>query len=111
MVVFFSLYTPAFRSSLNLVSILSNAAIYIVLAVGETFVIIMAGIDLSIGSVLVFSGVLAAKVMGASAGATAGGVNAGWGTRHPGDRRRTRLGRSVGRPLTVCWSPEPRSRH
>ena len=35
----------------------------LVLAVGATYVIITAGIDLSVGSVLVFSGVVAAKLM------------------------------------------------
>ena len=39
-----------------------------VLGVGMTFVIITSGIDLSIGSVLVFSGVVAAKVMEAIGG-------------------------------------------
>jgi len=80
MVVVFSIMSPAFSTSFNLVNILSNAAIYVVLAVGETFVIIMAGIDLSVGSVLVFSGVVAAKAMGATGGSALGATNAGWGT-------------------------------
>ena len=41
------------------------------LSVGMTYVIITAGIDLSVGSVLVFSGVLAAKVMIAVGGGAA----------------------------------------
>ena len=49
-----------------------NAAILLVIAVGMTFVIITAGIDLSVGSVLVFSGVVAAKVMNGMGGE-------GWG--------------------------------
>ncbi|WP_375000795.1 ABC transporter permease [Aeromicrobium sp. CTD01-1L150] len=40
-----------------------NASILAVLGVGVTFVIITAGIDLSIGSVMVFSGVVSAKTM------------------------------------------------
>ena len=44
-------------------SIFSDNASLMVLAVGETFVIITAGIDLSVGAVLIFSGVIAAKVM------------------------------------------------
>jgi ribose transport system permease protein len=44
-----------------------------------TYVIITAGIDLSVGSVLVFSGVLAAKVMIATGGGATAAVNAGWG--------------------------------
>ena len=41
--------------------IVQNASILAVLGVGMTFVIITGGIDLSIGSVLVFSGVVAEK--------------------------------------------------
>jgi ribose transport system permease protein len=44
-------------------NIATDAAVLLVLAVGATFVIVTAGIDLSIGSVLVFSGVVAAKAM------------------------------------------------
>ena len=40
-----------------------NVSILAVLGVGMTFVIITSGIDLSVGSVLVFSSVIAAKVM------------------------------------------------
>jgi ribose transport system permease protein len=43
-----------------------------VVAVGMTFVIITSGIDLSVGSVLVFSGVIAAKVMEAIGGESLG---------------------------------------
>ena len=45
-----------------------NVSILAVLGVGMTFVIITSGIDLSIGSVLVFSGVVAAKLMQAIGG-------------------------------------------
>ena len=45
----------------------------LVIATGLTYVIITAGIDLSVGSVLVFSGVVSAKMM------TEVGGN-GWGT-------------------------------
>ncbi len=43
------------------------------MAVGQTFVIITAGVDLSVGSVLVFSGIVAAKVM-----VGVGGADADW---------------------------------
>ena len=59
-----------------------NAAILLVLSVGQTFVIIAAGIDLSVGTVLVFASITSAQVMlllsGASSG-TYGGTNGGWG--------------------------------
>jgi ribose transport system permease protein len=47
----------------NARNIATDAAVLLVLAVGSTYVIITAGIDLSLGSVLVFSGVVAAKAM------------------------------------------------
>jgi ribose transport system permease protein len=50
------------------------------LAIGETFVIVTAGIDLSIGGVLIFSGVIAGKVMLALYGGHpgVGAMNAPW---------------------------------
>jgi ribose transport system permease protein len=64
MIVAFSIAEPdAFATIDNFRNIATNAAILLVLAVGMTFVIITAGIDLSVGSVLVFSGVISAKVM------------------------------------------------
>lgn len=60
----FSIMSPdAFFTAFNLRSMAMNAAIFIVLGVGTTFVIITAGIDLSIGSVLIFSSVMSAMVM------------------------------------------------
>jgi ribose transport system permease protein len=52
----------------NLIAI--DSAELVVLSVGMTFVIITAGIDLSIGSVLILSSVVAAKVMIALSGST-----------------------------------------
>ena len=46
-----------------LLNLLIDNAYLIVLAVGMTFVIITGGIDLSVGSVVAFSGVLAAKLL------------------------------------------------
>ena len=57
----------------NFSIITQNVSIWAVLGVGMTFVIITSGIDLSIGSVLVFSSVVAAKVMESMGGD-------GWGT-------------------------------
>lgn len=73
LVVLFSVLEPtAFATVPNMRSILVNTAILAVLGVGMTFVICTGGIDLSIGSVLVFSGVVSSKVM-----TSAGGQ--GWG--------------------------------
>jgi ribose transport system permease protein len=52
-----------FLSTGNFSLISQNIAVWAVLGVGMTFVIITSGIDLSVGSVLVFSSVVAAKVM------------------------------------------------
>jgi ribose transport system permease protein len=73
--VFGTLSPDAFATPFNIRTIFINASIPLVLAVGMTFVIVTSGIDLSVGSVLVFSGVVAAKVMVAG-----GGASAGWGT-------------------------------
>jgi ribose transport system permease protein len=52
----------------NARNIATDAAVLLVLATGLTFVIITAGIDLSVGSVLVFSGVVSAKLMNSIGG-------------------------------------------
>ena len=64
MIVAFSVLEPdAFSTVNNARNVATNAAILLVIAVGMTFVIITAGIDLSVGSVLVFAGVVSAKAM------------------------------------------------
>jgi ribose transport system permease protein len=64
MIVVFSLMEPdSFATVNNFRNLATNAAILMVIAVGMTFVIITAGIDLSVGSVLVFAGVVSAKAM------------------------------------------------
>ena len=64
MMVLFTIINPdAFLSVFNFRSIIVNASIFIILGVGVTFVIVTAGIDLSIGSVLVFASVMSAMVM------------------------------------------------
>jgi ribose transport system permease protein len=69
MIVAFSIAEPdAFATVDNFRNLATNAAILLVLSVGMTFVIITAGIDLSVGSVLVFSGVISAKVMNGMGG-------------------------------------------
>jgi ribose transport system permease protein len=76
----FSIMRPSsFLSSFDIKTIFINAAVALTLSVGMTYVIITAGIDLSVGSVLVMSGVLAAKTMIAVGGGATAAVNAGWG--------------------------------
>ncbi|WP_422748253.1 ABC transporter permease [Mycobacterium sp. WMMD1722] len=61
--VFSVLAGDRFLSTGNFSLISQNVAVWAVIGVGMTFVIITAGIDLSVGSVLVFASVVAAKVM------------------------------------------------
>lgn len=49
---------PAFFRPANVEAVIVDAALYMVLAVGMTFVISAKGIDLSIGSILVLSGIV-----------------------------------------------------
>ena len=50
--IVFSIINPRFGTLTNFLTILTQASYYIILAVGMTFVITSAGIDLSIGSLL-----------------------------------------------------------
>ncbi|MCC6800127.1 MAG: ABC transporter permease [Anaerolineae bacterium] len=60
LIVVFSLASKNFMTFNNVVGILLATAVNGVLALGVTFVIITGGIDLSIGTVMTFSGVMAA---------------------------------------------------
>jgi ribose transport system permease protein len=62
-VVFSALRFNEFFAVDNARNIATDAAVLLVIATGLTYVIITAGIDLSVGSVVVFSGVVAAKLM------------------------------------------------
>ncbi|MBV8915206.1 MAG: ABC transporter permease [Acetobacteraceae bacterium] len=64
LVAFFSFLHPAtFASTFNVRNIFLDASVLLILAVGTTYIMVAGGFDLSIGSVLVFSGVVAAQVM------------------------------------------------
>lgn len=79
-VVAFTILNASFVKPFNVRSIFAVNSSLIVLAVGETFVIITAGIDLSVGSVLIFSGVIAGKTMLAfgSSNPDVAAANEGW---------------------------------
>ncbi|UCH10664.1 MAG: ribose ABC transporter permease, partial [Fidelibacterota bacterium] len=55
--------TPYFLTVSNLLNVVQQTSINAIIAVGMTFVIISAGIDLSVGSIVAFSGVVLASVM------------------------------------------------
>jgi inositol transport system permease protein len=58
----FTSLAPRFFSSLNLFNVLRQVSIYGILAVGMTFVILTRGIDLSVGALAAFAGLVAAVV-------------------------------------------------
>jgi inositol transport system permease protein len=62
MCIVFAVLSPAFLSVSNILNILNQTAIWGIMALGMTFVIIAKGIDLSVGSVLAFSGLVAASL-------------------------------------------------
>lgn len=60
--LYFTIAAPGkFLTATDFSLIAQNASFYLVMAVGQTFVILTAGIDLSVGTVLVLSGVVAAE--------------------------------------------------
>jgi ribose transport system permease protein len=80
--IFTTLRPEQFGSGFNLSMLAINAAILLVLSVGQTFVIIAGGIDLSVGTVLVFASIASAQVMlrmSGAAGGTYGTTQGGWG--------------------------------
>lgn len=78
--------TPLFLQSANMLNILLTATVVALVAAGQTYVIILGEIDLSVGAVLGFSAIITASVMsdhgpvvglvvGLAVGALAGAVN------------------------------------
>jgi ribose transport system permease protein len=85
----FSIMAPgSFPEWGNIRQIIQNVSILAVLGIGMTFVIVTSGIDLSVGSVLVFSGVVSAKTMAAIGGD-------GWGV--------AAVGIVVALGCGLCW--------
>lgn len=58
-----SLLSPTFLTEANLTNVLRQVVVVSLLACGVTFIIILGHIDVSLGSVLAFAGVMAASVM------------------------------------------------
>src|SRR5215831_7535280 len=63
LMVFFGFASPAFMQVANLLGILQSTAVNGVLAIASTFVIITAGIDLSVGTLMTFCAVIAGVVL------------------------------------------------
>jgi len=62
-IIFFSLVAPGFWSLRNFKSLTVYTTEPLILALGQTFVIVSGGIDLSVGAILGFSGVIAALAL------------------------------------------------
>ncbi len=61
--VFFSIFAGGFFSAANFLNIAVQSSVLLILALGATITILSEGIDLSLGSVLTFSGVVAVLMM------------------------------------------------
>jgi ribose transport system permease protein len=61
--ILFSIIQPNFRTLLNLSNIASQASVLLIAATGMTFVILTAGIDLSVGALIYLGGALATTVL------------------------------------------------
>jgi ribose/xylose/arabinose/galactoside ABC-type transport system permease subunit len=74
----FSIVEPRFLTPINLFNVMRQVSIVGLLAVGMTFVILTAGIDLSVGALLCFAGLVCAYV--SKGGFTADAIDGhGWG--------------------------------
>jgi inositol transport system permease protein len=62
LIIIFSVVRPAFLTPVNIFNILTQGSIYGIMALGVTFAIISKGIDLSVGSMVAFSGIVAASL-------------------------------------------------
>lgn len=61
--VLLSIAEPAFRSFANVINILQQVTVYAVLALGVNIVIFTGGIDISVGSVVAFTGIVMGKII------------------------------------------------
>ncbi|MFC2136300.1 ABC transporter permease [Bacteroidota bacterium] len=62
-IIFFWAWTPYFLTVSNILNIAQQTTINAIIAVGLTYVIITAGIDLSVGSIMAFAGVVLASML------------------------------------------------
>lgn len=73
-VVILSVLEPGFRTERNLLNVVRQVSFIGIMAVGMTFVILTAGIDLSVGSTLAFAGIVCASAAKGSRSLISGGV-------------------------------------
>ena len=72
LVAILSYLEPGFRTERNLFNVMRQISFIGILAVGMTFVILTAGIDLSVGSLLAFAGIVCASAAKGSRGLLSG---------------------------------------
>jgi ribose/xylose/arabinose/galactoside ABC-type transport system permease subunit len=78
--IIFAILEPAFFKPINIFNVLRQVSIFGLLAIGMTFVILTAGIDLSVGALLALAGLVAAAVEKGGTGLlTGGGTGEGGG--------------------------------
>jgi ribose transport system permease protein len=63
LIVAASFISPHFLNPINILNVLRQVAMYGILGIGMTFVILTKGIDLSVGSTVALTGVLGALMM------------------------------------------------
>ncbi len=68
LIIVVSLVSPVFMTQRNMMNVMKQTSITGILGVGMTFVLISGGIDLSVGSVIAISGVVAASTAVANSG-------------------------------------------
>lgn len=73
-VIVLSVLEPPFRTERNMWNVIRQVSFIGILAVGMTFVILTAGIDLSVGSMLAFTGIVCASAAKGARGLIAGGT-------------------------------------
>lgn len=61
--IIMTIVSPVFLTSTNLLNVLRQVSIYGIMATGMTFVIMLGGIDLSVGSILAVSGVISGSII------------------------------------------------
>ena len=67
--IVFSLCTSSFLTSSNIVNMLRQSSTNLIIAIGMTYVLILGGIDLSVGSIACLSAIVGASLMTGSTGA------------------------------------------
>lgn len=74
LIIFFAFSAHGFLTVVSFSNILDSTSVFLLLALGETFVIFAGGIDLSVGSMLSLGGVASASYMSAQYAAHANGL-------------------------------------